>query len=49
MKYFWKLSDIMTLPLLLIIAACAIENSYAYGNLGAWLNGVALSDFVACQ
>lgn len=49
MKYFWKLSDIMTLPLLLIIAACAIENSYAYGNLGAWIAGQELSDFAACQ
>lgn len=45
---YWRIADIFTFPLALIAAIGAIENSYAYGNLGAWLSGQSLSSFATC-
>lgn len=45
---YWRIADAFTFPLALIAAIGAIENSYAYGNLGAWISGLPLSAFTAC-
>lgn len=46
---YWRASDILTFPLALIAAVGAIENSFAYGNLGAWMSGQSLDSFAACM
>ncbi len=46
---YWKLADAMLFPLALIAGLGAIENSFAYGNIGALLAGVSVSDFAACE
>ena len=46
---YWKLADIMLFPLALIAALGALENSYAYGYIGALLSGVSINDFAACE
>lgn len=48
-KTYWRIADIFTFPLALIAAIGAIENSYAYGALGAFIAGDSFADFVACQ
>lgn len=45
---YWRIADILTFPLALIAALGAIENSFAYGSLGAWLSGQSLSSFATC-
>ena len=45
---YWRIADILTFPLALVAAVGAIENSFAYGNLGAWMSGQSLNSFAAC-
>lgn len=45
---YWRIADAFTFPLALIAAIGAIENSYAYGAIGAWINGQAISDYATC-
>jgi hypothetical protein len=44
---YWKLADVLTFPLALIAALGAIENSYAYGSIGAAIAGQSLSTYAA--
>lgn len=46
---YWRVADIFTFPLALIAAIGAIENSYAYGAIGAWISGFPLSEFATCE
>ncbi len=46
---YWRIADLLTFPLALIAALGAIENSYAYGALGAWINGQAIDAYASCQ
>ena len=39
---YFRLSDLVTLPLLLVAAYGAIESSFQYGFLGAFLKGQAI-------
>lgn len=45
---YWRIADISLFPLALIAALGAIENSYAYGWLGALIEGQSLSSFASC-
>lgn len=45
---YWRVADVALFPLALIAALGAIENSYAYGSLGAFIEGQSLSSFVSC-
>ncbi len=42
---YWKLADLLTFPLALIAALGAIENSFAYGSIGAAISGQSLSTY----
>ena len=46
---YWRIADAFTFPLALIAALGAIENSYAYGALGAWLAGETIADYSTCE
>ena len=45
---YWRIADALIFPLALIAALGAIENSYAYGALGAWFADQSFSSFTAC-
>lgn len=45
---YWRIADVSLFPLALIAALGAIENSYAYGSLGAFIEGQSLSSFASC-
>lgn len=45
---YWRAADVALFPLALIAALGAIENSYAYGSLGALIEGQSLSSFASC-
>ena len=45
---YWRIADVALFPLALIAALGAIENSYAYGSIGAWIEGQSLSSFASC-
>ena len=46
---YWRFADIAIFPLAIIAALGAIENSYAYGAIGAWINGQAIDTYAACE
>lgn len=46
---YWRIADAFTFPLAIIAALGAIENSYAYGAIGAWINGQAIDTYAACE
>lgn len=38
---YWRITDLAIFPLVLIAALGALENSYSYGLLGAWIYGAS--------
>lgn len=48
-KAYWRIADAFTFPLAFVAALGAIENSFAYGMLGAWMADQSIADFAACE
>lgn len=44
---YWRIADIALFPLALIAALGAIENSYAYGAIGAAIHGQSFDVYVS--
>ena len=47
--FYWRIADIAIFPLALVATIGAIENSYAYGAIGALINGQAIAAYAACE
>lgn len=44
---YWRIADVSLFPLALIAAIGAIENSYAYGAIGAIIHGESFAVYVS--
>lgn len=48
-KAYWRIADGITFPLALVAALGALESSYSYGYIGAFMADMSIAQFTACE